>query len=61
MKDSLLGACVLLCVLLASACESEDEKASTLEPGGGACLDRPGQLARPPSRGLPCELLPPNR
>ncbi|MDQ2646156.1 MAG: hypothetical protein M3020_20250 [Myxococcota bacterium] len=25
-----------------------------------ACLDRPGELQRPPSRGLPCDLLPPS-
>lgn len=30
--------------------------ASTLNP----CLDRPGELQRPPSGGLPCELLPPD-
>jgi hypothetical protein len=27
--------------------------------GGAACLDRPGELARPPSGRLPCELIPP--
>ncbi len=32
------------------------EHATTREP----CLDRPGELQRPPSRGLPCDLLPPN-
>ena len=25
----------------------------------GACLDRPGELPRPPRGGLPCELFPP--
>jgi hypothetical protein len=35
-------------------------------PGGGgstgsgtACLDRPGELPRPPAGGLPCDLIPP--
>jgi len=35
-------------------------------PGGeagagvrGACLERPGELPRPPRAGLPCELFPP--
>jgi hypothetical protein len=28
----------------------------TLKP----CLDRPGELQRPPSGGLPCDLLPPD-
>lgn len=32
-------------------------------PDGGAvtsCLDRPGELARPPAGRLPCELIPPD-
>jgi hypothetical protein len=27
--------------------------------GVGACLDRPGELARPPTGQLPCDLIPP--
>ena len=27
--------------------------------GGAACVDRPDDLMRPPSGGLPCELIPP--
>lgn len=28
-------------------------------PVGSACLDRPDDLPRPPTVGLPCELIPP--
>jgi hypothetical protein len=29
------------------------------QAGVTSCLERPGDLQRPPRRGLPCELLPP--
>ncbi len=39
------------------ACSSDD---AAPKPGAlSACLARPGELPRPPSGALPCELLPP--
>ncbi len=54
------------CLLLGSvwlglvACSS-DSAGSGANPGGAlsACLERPGQLPRPPAGKLPCELIPP--
>jgi hypothetical protein len=50
-------------VMLLSACGSKEPNAN---PTGKDDLcservDRPGALPRPPTRGLPCELLPPGR
>jgi len=55
MKRALLIA--LGCALLAACSSSSKPKAAVL--AGAACLDRPGQLPRPPQGGLPCELIPP--
>lgn len=59
MKSLTFGALALLCLLLASACGSKDEKPATDSSDGACGLERPGELSRPPARGLPCELLPP--
>lgn len=59
---------LVLAALLVAACSKDaapegDAPAVDAGPTGDAalapCLDRPGELARPPSGGLPCELLPP--
>jgi hypothetical protein len=55
------GACVVMLAALFAACDNDDDPGSDdtivpLKP----CLDRPGELQRPPSGGLPCDLLPPD-
>jgi len=50
-----------LCLaLLLTACGSKGS-AQADTPSDDRCTDRPGALPRPPTRGLPCELLPPTR
>lgn len=41
-----------------AACSSSDDAASGNGTVGG-CLERPGELPRPPTGSLPCDLLPP--
>lgn len=49
----------LVLAVLSTAC-GKDEPLSTPDGGAtGACLDLPTDLPRPPTAGLPCELLPP--
>ena len=54
---------VLLLTMMATACGDNAVPKDTPDDAGidaiGACLDRPTELARPPSGQLPCELLPP--
>jgi hypothetical protein len=49
----------IVIAILSAAC-GKDELAPTPDGGAtGACLDLPTDLPRPPTSGLPCELLPP--
>lgn|GEM_PF-6905234 len=55
MATRIVRCTLLLCVAgLTLACKA---KPSDTE----ACLDRPGELMRPPVKGLPCDLLPPRK
>jgi hypothetical protein len=57
----------LVLTVLSTACGKDDPALPPTPdagetPDGGAaaaCLDRPTDLPRPPTDGLPCELLPP--
>jgi hypothetical protein len=66
----LVIASLALAGLAAVSCDDGSTSATTADAGAGdggappdgglaACLDRPDDLPRPPSRQLPCELLPP--
>ena len=50
----------LLCLvsLGLAGCGSDGDSPGA-KPAGGACLERPDQLPRPPGSTLPCELIPP--
>jgi hypothetical protein len=64
--------CAVALAALFSACDDDVGSSNGTGPSNDAgaggehatmrkpCLDRPGELQRPPSRGLPCDLLPPN-
>jgi hypothetical protein len=45
---------------LLAACGSK-ESSPTQPLAEATCADHPGSLPRPPTRGLPCELLPPGK
>jgi len=51
-----LCACALVLVLVACG-----DDGSNAQPSGAltACMERPGELPRPPAGKLPCELIPP--
>ena len=51
----------LFAALALAACESDSSSNEPNDPPGpsDACQAGPGELPRPPSGGLPCELLPP--
>ena len=57
-----------LCVPVLAGCDDGGDPAPGTAGNGGSaggaplapCLERPTDLPRPPTRGLPCELLPPN-
>jgi len=71
----LCGAAVLLVALASSCGNNKPQGSGTGgHPGAGgtpgtggaggagplrACVDRPGEVPRPPADGLPCELIPP--
>lgn len=58
-----MAAPVLLLAALFGACKSGDSalenSPETTVDDRKACLDRPGELPRPPAGHLPCELIPP--
>lgn len=60
-----LGGCALLGLLIGGvACEHDPGNGDPSGAAGtgstlSACLERPGQLPRPPAGELPCDLLPP--
>jgi hypothetical protein len=66
------GACVVMLAALFAACDDDNpgsgDTGGNNEAGAGSgtivslkpCLERPGELQRPPSGGLPCDLLPPD-
>ena len=60
MKVKLLAA-LAISALMAFACSNESSDGSGPGVGSGAanCLERPGELSRPPAGRLPCELIPP--
>jgi hypothetical protein len=58
----------IACAWLAAACGDNNRQApkdaappepDAAEPALAPCLERPTELARPPTGALPCELLPP--
>jgi len=55
-------AVALLSFAVASSC-GNSKPVGVTDAGGvttlAACLDRPDELPRPPTAGLPCELIPP--
>ncbi len=59
----MLGRLLPLALLLAgfsTACKDDSPPAASQPPVAAACLEQPTDLPRPPSSGLPCELLPPD-
>lgn len=51
---------VLAAAAVAAACSSDSGSAPTAQDDAeSACLERPGELQRPPAGKLPCELIPP--
>lgn len=63
---TIAGVGLLLGAGLLSSCGGDGDSDGGAQAGAGAnppalgpCLDRPADLPRPPSAGLPCELFPP--
>lgn len=60
MRRLVVLAAALALTVLSTACGKDPPPNPTPEGGAtSACLDRPTDLPRPPTAGLPCELLPP--
>lgn len=67
MRPSARGLAAAMLLALAFGASCGPSKAVGLSDAGPevgvtrleACLDRPDELSRPPTAGLPCELIPP--
>jgi hypothetical protein len=59
MSKRFTAGAVLVLSALAAACEEGDILVKPEPVPVAGCLEPPNELARPPARGLPCELMPP--